>query len=386
MLTDGDSYRLPALNREVRRLQTEAADEASRHFFVELGDALHNRDVVKEAASDVLYLLPKKNMPYVAEFMVRAFTALELTENPAFQPDSFRQTFDRIEDEFQYGQFVTFAMFNILSNIHGRGAPLKFLLRAYQLTESIDILELGSSGNLIGKKLVAGTPYEPATIVERRSEGNNRLVFPDEQFSWHYNRVVNQPQDIRRVIGVDIFNPDERRVKLFREASSFYLGERYNEEKLAEYKHLNESHPGNVTWAEGFMQNFGIHDYRVAASSDKGPTAIYIPFSLYELDSRSDKQATLLGAVETIHANGRDGGIVAVLDDIKSIDEVYSPDIAKRRQRSIKYPTTCIWLYDSKQPELGFQRPLYFESGRCLKASFEPALIRQLARIGIEAL
>jgi hypothetical protein len=185
---------------------------------------------------------------------------------------------------------------------------------------------------------------------------------------------------------VDYVNPEEPRARLFRYASSFYLGERFDDDKLQEFDKLEEANPDNVEWSHGYMENYTVDDYRAATGFEAGPTAVLAAFSLYELEaSPADQRATLKNAVEAVHDNGQDGGIVGVLDDVRSIDSDFSINIYKRRNRSIDYPTTSFWVYDSEQPKLGFQRYMHFDSGRCQRGTFEPALVRQLNRTGMLA-
>jgi hypothetical protein len=237
---------------------------------------------------------------------------------------------------------------------------------------------------LIGKKLVSGTPYAPAQIVERQRIQGRWRSSPNQTFTDIYNQLVDSPLDITRVTGVDFINPEEPRARLFRYASSFYLGERFDDDKLREFDELEDLNPPNVKWSKGHIEEYTVDDYKAATGFDDGPTAVYAPFSLYELETDpADQRAALKNAVEAVHDNGRHGGIVGVLDDVRSIDPDFTIHISHKRNRTIDYPTTSFWVYDSEQPKLGFQRYMHLESGRCHKGTFEPALTRQLARVGL---
>ena len=368
----------------VRQAQV-AADEPSRRFFTELHDAMHDDPDVREAIGDVVNLQPNRSMAYMAEFTIRACTAIELDLDPDFKPTTFIPTFQRLKEPFFYGELMTYTLFPISSNIASRGALLKFELAARGILDQVSVLELGCSGNQIGKKLRSGLPYDPVAVYDRTRVERQWQLLENPAYSRLMNRMIAQRIDIKRVDGVDFIDPDHPQARTFRRACSFYLSELFDERRQEEFEYLEEYHDPEIRWQNGFMEDFTVADYKAKIDDKRGPTAIYIPFSLYELINPADQRQTLHNAVDIVNNNGQDSGLVAILDDVRRIDNDYNVLLNKRRNRDLLHPTCSLWVYDSQQPELGFQEHMKLENGRGRRLTFEPALVRMLGERGIEA-
>lgn len=361
---------------EGRRLD-EHLDAATRNFDGKFLVAMETIPAIGEVTDLLLSEKPKRkiDLQYLAEFLPRAFAALELEYDPEhlFETGDVSPSFQRIQDSNE-------AMFKFLlnrgrpiqSNIGRRAWFLAWTLQAHGLTDDRPILEFGASGMAIGKQLtevIAGKrEHQQVQMMERRRIGAaNRLVV-NPALTRLMHEVVSGPfAGSPRYSGLDLFSPHDPAVQAWTRACSQYLTDWTNPGKRAEYDYLQRLDHPNVQWLFEDFSNFTLEHYQTAFPCEDRPRAIYIPFSIYELESDKARRRTLNQAVEIVtHEDDatdprRPGGVVAVLDDIRSIDCDNNVKIVNRRR---DYSTCGGWVYSSKVPDAGFQKYFSFQNGR----------------------
>lgn len=311
---------------------------------------------------------PIQQVDYVIEQLPRAFAAILLREDPDFLLNvKWPEAFARLKDPSVRHEFIMFTILPIQSNVSDRAKAFEYELKVHGFLKDVIALELGSGGNYIPKHMALRWPYSPTEVMERRKSGGRNRYVKNAEASMRFDEELARPIIFKRIIGTDIFNPNDWFIKEWRMACSLYFDERLIKAKVEKNNELENVSPENVEWRWGDITDYQPNDYQEDFPGEPFPHLTFASFVIYLLKEREQQAALQNLAAFAI----KGAGLAAVLDDIHAIDADHQPTIVRRKRN---FSSTGLWIFNGQRPELGWLKHMSIRTGRVDAVVFEPPL------------
>lgn len=313
----------------------------------------------RQLLEDVFLMRPELPMATTVKLLERVFQADALQHDPANYPyrtvPEWLDHFSLVNEDFLRGGVVWHSLMhrNLQSNIAERYKSVKLMgaLLEDRFERPPTHLDVGSSVLHGDIKLAfndVDVPFGPIEIVKPTGEHSYER---DQYFTKLANIALKQQVQFGSMVGVDITNVDDPVTRQWVKSCSFYPDELLDENKVREYKVLDELDP-NHERVQVFRGDFANLDFKAfrEVSPAEGYDIITFSTIFYQVETH-ERVAMLVNASQLLS----DRGIIIIQDGIGG-------DFSK----NYNYVTSVI---DSTARHPSEQVILRWEKPRCQRAA-----------------